>query len=125
MPLLRLLPGLPRRSFSSWTGFFGAIFLDFAYVRIVVRMLRNEGENSAEWSVAENSRAVLAAGREKAGITEEKERARGLAGGVVVEGLQRDDFAASLLCGALRAWAWAAGPGVAAGQFSTSSPLLT
>lgn len=33
MPLFKLLPGLPRRIFSSTTGFLGAILLRLAYVR--------------------------------------------------------------------------------------------
>jgi hypothetical protein len=79
MPLLRLLPGLPRRIFSSSTFFLGAIFLGFAYVRTGVRrrVMEREGETE-EGKCVENrsARAVLAAGREKVGIKEEKERVK-------------------------------------------------
>lgn len=84
MPLLRLLPGLPRRIFSSSLAFLGGIFLDFAYVRTETKVMRKVGEK-AEWCVEEKARAVLAAGLYKVGITEEKEKVRGLVGGVVVE----------------------------------------
>lgn len=47
----------------------------------------------------EKSIAVLAAGREKMGITEEKRRWRGLVGAVMVAGEWRDDFAVPLLVG--------------------------
>jgi hypothetical protein len=62
MPLLRELPGLPRRIFSSLTAFLGGIFLvlPLAYVRTVVREMQ-KGEEKLGWS--ENSSAVLAAGR--------------------------------------------------------------
>jgi len=81
---LRLLPGLPRRIFSSSTFFLGGIFLDFAYVRVVVglRVMRKAGEK-VEWRWLEKSRAVLAAGREKVGIKEEKEKVKERVGGVM------------------------------------------
>jgi hypothetical protein len=49
----------------------------------VVTEKRRLGENLVEWKVVQNSLAVLAAGREKLGIKEEKRKWRGLVGAVV------------------------------------------
>ena len=60
MPLFKLLPGRPRRTFSSLTAFLGGIcfFLGAeAYVRVVVKEMKNLAVG------AEERLAVLAAGR--------------------------------------------------------------
>ena len=77
MPLLRELPGLPRRIFSSLTAFLGGIFriLPLAYVRTVTR--EREARRLKRKESMENSRAVLAAAaRFKVGIAKEEEKSR-------------------------------------------------
>jgi hypothetical protein len=67
----------------------------------VVTEMRNLCEK-VEWNVEENSRAVLAAGRRKMGIKEEKKWWADLAGGMVKEGRRDDCRRVPLLwCGAL------------------------
>ena len=51
MPILRLLPGRPRRTFFSWTGFLGAI-LDFA-LRLERAVAEVEKEKDATRRVKE------------------------------------------------------------------------
>ena len=78
MPLFRLLPGRPRRIFSSLTCFLGGIFffLAEAYVRTDAKetqIFRAE----AQWAEEGKKQGVrAAAGRARAGIKEEKEKAR-------------------------------------------------
>lgn len=57
--------------------------------------MRKVGAEARRWNVVQNSRAVLAAGRCKMGITEEKERMRGVAWDVVVKECGRDDCSES------------------------------
>jgi hypothetical protein len=87
MPLFKLLPGLPRRSFSSLTAFLGGIFLLllFAYARSGVVEKKRTGEEKAR-KVVGHSSAVLAAGCGRRGIKEKKQTRRALVGLDVVEG---------------------------------------
>jgi hypothetical protein len=83
MPLFRELPGRPRRSFSSLTTFLGGIlgFLADAYVRAVVRVRvrQNLGAGKRKEVV------TRLAARQKAGVQEEKGRARRPGGGVMMQ----------------------------------------
>ena len=84
MPLFKLLPGRPSRTFSSLTCFLGGIFFFFAdaYVRAVPKVMQSF-RGKAVWRGEERKQTVLAAGREKVGINEEKEKVREVVGGVM------------------------------------------
>jgi hypothetical protein len=87
MPLFRLLPGRPRSTFSSTTFFLGGIFFGFEAPRACVRadVVKRTRRMGEKLGAAETSIAVLAAGRVKVGITEEKEKTRCLGRDVVKE----------------------------------------
>lgn len=78
MPLFRLLPGRPRSTFSSTTFFLGGIFFGFGAPRASVRaeVVKLTRRIDEKLSAAEKSMAVLAAGRKRVGITEDKEKTR-------------------------------------------------
>lgn len=76
IPLFKLLPGLPSRTFSSLTAFFGGIFLDFAYVRT------NVSVTFRDWATSMKQRAVA---NDAEPAAREEKMERGAIGRIVIK----------------------------------------